>query len=265
MLVSAWQKINFGAKIATCALPASVVLSGIGAPAWSAVVTFEGIDFGLPGNPRPRSDAAAARFDAAASALGNVNLIDFENVPLGRFSSLTVAPGVTVELVEPRPSNRAWIEDNSTPFIAGEGFNTTVGGNQFLQFDPGFNGTLKFSFETPVQAFGSYLTDVGGGFQDLSILFNDGTSQVFPIERFISSNAVGIGVGFFGFTDAGKSITDVSFELKLPLDSGDAILSDTIGIDDVRYVPVPEPLTILGSSAALGIGAFLKRQYSRKQ
>jgi hypothetical protein len=35
-------------------------------------------------------------------------------------------------------------------------------------------------------------------------------------------------------------------------------------IDDVTYA-VPEPLTILGSSMALGFGALFKKQQSKKQ
>jgi hypothetical protein len=39
-----------------------------------------------------------------------------------------------------------------------------------------------------------------------------------------------------------------------------------VGIDNVRYdvSPVPEPLTILGSLAAIGVGGFLRREYNRK-
>jgi hypothetical protein len=46
-----------------------------------------------------------------------------------------------------------------------------------------------------------------------------------------------------------------------------SIFSAHINVDTsgVPPEPVPEPLTILGSATALGFGAFLKREHSRKQ
>src|SRR3981081_157113 len=72
------------------------VLSGI--PTSAALVTFTGADIGvLPSSPSgPNSTAAAASFGVAAALLGNVSIITFEGAPLGSFTNLLVAPGVSI-------------------------------------------------------------------------------------------------------------------------------------------------------------------------
>ena len=70
------------------------------APSLAAPSTYYAIDPGVgPPNPRPNSDAAAAAFDAAAGAMGNLGIATFEQAPIGDFSGpLTIATGVTVEM-----------------------------------------------------------------------------------------------------------------------------------------------------------------------
>ena len=43
----------------------------------------------------------------------------------------------------------------------------------------------------------------------------------------------------------------------------DVYLPGSGAVDNIAYEPVPEPLTILGSATALGMGGLLKRQHSR--
>lgn len=47
-------------------------------------------------DPRPISIATAAAFDVAVPGLGPTTLINFESIALGSFSSLAVAPVVTL-------------------------------------------------------------------------------------------------------------------------------------------------------------------------
>src|SRR5262245_36110099 len=95
-------------------------------------IVFSGADPNAgPGQPRPNSDAEAARFDAAAAGINLLNLIDFENAPLGDFSSLLIAPGVTVRKAGSGPGGGVV----TTPSIE-QGYNTTPGGERFLRGTP---------------------------------------------------------------------------------------------------------------------------------
>lgn len=71
----------------------------------AAAITYVASDPGTTnGSATPNSDAAAALFDAAAGALGTVNLIDFENAALGSFSSLEIT---SITFDTRNPSNTA--------------------------------------------------------------------------------------------------------------------------------------------------------------
>src|SRR5688572_15345031 len=80
--------------------PRSIVLSfllGAAVIAQAAPTVYSGSDNGAgSGDARPNSNTAASSFDTAASSLGSVNVIDFESAPLGSFTNLVVAPGVTI-------------------------------------------------------------------------------------------------------------------------------------------------------------------------
>ncbi|MGD2182965.1 PEP-CTERM sorting domain-containing protein [Lusitaniella coriacea] len=228
---------------------------GIGTqPASAAILTFTGQDVGAtPADPRPNSDVAAANFDTAAGVLGAVNVIDFEDAPLGNFAALNIAPGVTATLTgtdtEGGIVTTPTLFGGTTPNTLG--YNTTSGGEKFLGVVPVHDiGTMSvdFSFAEPIQAFGSYLTGLGTANGDLNVLFDDGTSQMLSVVGDSSGGSL-----FFGFTDAGKSIASVSLRLTSVMGS-----RDIFAIDDVRFVAasspsssVPEPSSMLG---ILGIG-----------
>jgi len=222
--------------------------------AQAAIVTFYGADNGAgPADARPFSDAAASAFDAAIGAHG---LIDFEGLPVGNFGSLGVGPGVTATLTNLDPSySRISNVDQHTPTPLG--YNTTAGGNQFLQISPFFDdaagGSVTFSFASPIDAFGAYLTDSQVDFPGgITVTFSDGTSQVLSVAK----NSDDGGVLFFGFTDFGASISSITYNTGATADT-----RDLWGIDDVRYATtVPEP----GTLALLGAGAgFLLRRRRR--
>src|SRR5664279_913967 len=72
------------------AVAVTLLLAGT---SFAGITTYSGFDNGASARPLANSDAAAAAFDAAT---GNLPIITFESAPLGSFSSLVVAPGVTL-------------------------------------------------------------------------------------------------------------------------------------------------------------------------
>jgi hypothetical protein len=118
------------------------------APAHAALITFTGADNGAGSlAAAPNSVTAAGNFDAAVAALGIERTITFESSPLGAFSSLALASGIT--LTGANINNNAQSIVNTTaninitpPFLnAACGYNTTAGGSQFLLL---FGGTAAF-------------------------------------------------------------------------------------------------------------------------
>jgi len=208
----------------------------------AAPITFNGIDVAANStDPRPNSSSSAASFDAAAGALGTVHIIDFESAPLGNFVTLAVAPGVTLS------SNQ---EIRNTPQGTPDGlygYNTTAGGSRFLSL---FGGNITFNFSTPIQAFGSYLSGVQ--LTGETITFSDGSSQTLAIPN------PPTGVEFFGFTDVNQSIASVTVNVQI------GSTGDIMGIDDVRFVTVPEPASL--SFVGLGfcaVALHFRRRFGR--
>jgi hypothetical protein len=229
---------------------AFVLVLAIATPASAQIVRFDGIDPGAgPGQPRPNSDAAAAAFDAAAAALGPIQLIDAEALPLGNFTARAVAPGVTATLTD--TGDEGGVVENGGP-VNGVmwgtevlGYNTTASGSRFIGVEPDFNepaATLAFDFASaasrdhvrrqPVQAFGAYITGLGTASGQLSVLFSDGSNQGLPVV----GDPTG-GVLFFGFTSAGSAIASVALHLRGPFVS----TIDIFGVDDIRYVFASPP------------------------
>lgn len=223
----------------------------------AAVVTYSASDAAAgPTDPRPNSNAMAATFDSAASALGTVQIITFESAPLGAFTNLTVAPGVSLsgidkdggsQTIRNTPGGGSGPSDPVSIY----GYNTTLGGANFVYVR---GGTLTFSFATGVQAFGAYISGIQ--FAGETITFNNGLPQSVPIPPLGVSDG---GVAFVGFTDAGRSITSLTIH-AIGVPGG----PDFISIDDVRIVPyiapVPEPTTFaIVGIGALGWAAFRRR------
>lgn len=211
----------------------------------ATLVTFSGADQGVgPGAARPSSDEAAADFDASAGALGHLTLIDFENLSTGFNASFSAAPGVTVTYGGDFDSGAypyiGVTTDSSTPKTLG--YNTTSGGSRFLGFTPkfatsasGITATLAWTFDTPVSAFGAYVTGLETGIAGkVNITFDDGSFNSLNL-----ADLVGGGVEFLGFTDS-KPISSIVFTEKIA--AGNSI-RDIWGIDDVRFVNVAVPET----------------------
>jgi PEP-CTERM motif len=222
------------------------------APAHAALITFTGADAGAGSlATAPNSVAAAGSFDAAVAALGIEHTITFESSPLGGFSSLALAPGITLTGANinnnPQSIVNTTADINITPPCTNAtcGYNTTAGGSQFLLL---FGGTATFSFNGGTDAFGAYLTGVQNVGE--TVTFSDGTSQSVTIPNPGFNNG---GTTFVGFTDADKSIASITVNVS----------GDIVGLDDVRYGtdPVSEPasLALLGGALA-GLGLVRRRK-----
>lgn len=204
---------------------------------------------------RPNSAAKATEFEAAAASLGAVSLVTFESASLGSFSSLVIAPGVTLSGTDRLGGDQTIrnIPDGAGESDAIYGYNTTLGGSRFAYMR---GGTLTFSFNSGVQAFGANISGIQ--FSGETITFSDGTQQSVDIPglTFLAG-----GIAFVGFTDAGKSIASITIHAT---GTGGP---DFLGIDDVRYVassptPVPEPSTLAsaGISVLAGLSIWIRRR-----
>ena len=137
-------------------------------PAGAAITNYYGLDVGAgPASPLPNSNAQAAAFDTAAGALGSLNLITFESLPVSLpayNSSLSLGGGVTALLTGAFTHGTTGI--GSTPGNLNYGFNVTAGGSKYLELDINMAASpasVTINFPSPVQAFGAYVGGVGTG------------------------------------------------------------------------------------------------------
>jgi hypothetical protein len=224
----------------------AIFLLGVSLTASANVVTFTGSDLNAgPTDPHPNASAAAASFAAAAAGIGPSSTITFESAPLGAFTSMTVAPGVTVNGVNTTVLNSPDYPPN--PPLGG--FNTTPGGSQYVDME---GGSLTFNFANPTQFFGVYLSGIQLYFFADTITFSDGTTQTINIPGTTDGSG---SFDFVGFTDVGKSISSVT------ITPGTSAGGDFIGVDDVVYqTPVPEPSSLaLMLTGFAGLGAGYRR------
>ncbi len=216
------------------------------APAQAAVVVYSGYDAsGSNINNKPNADAARDAYLAATAGVGESFLATFEGAPLGQFPVVDLGHGGTITSVD--LSGKPQVIRNAL-LCQGNlcGYNTTPGGKNYLSLN---GGTVTFSFADPIAAFGAFFT--GPQFLGLQLTFSDGGQQVVDVPGFF-------GADFVGFTDFGKSISQVTFNAT----------HDTMAMDDIYFtlappagVGVPEPATwammILGFSL---VGVTLRRR-----
>jgi hypothetical protein len=241
------------------------VLAFSGVYASATLITFVGQDnVATTTSAHPTSAAAAASFATAAAGIGTISTIDFESAPIGSFSSLLVAPGVTLTGSDVNGANQS-IRDTSNFPVAPtlDGFNTTAGGANFVEEQ---GGTVTFTFATPTQFFGAYISGIQSAvfFAD-TVTFSDGTSESISIPGVGTSSSVGA-LDYVGFTDAGKSITSITINAGIPGDPNAGF--DDIGVDDVSYqsgplsATTPEPDSIvLMLTGCLGLAAGIRRRW----
>ncbi|MEQ8962247.1 MAG: PEP-CTERM sorting domain-containing protein [Coleofasciculus sp. C2-GNP5-27] len=116
--------------------------------------------------------------------------------------------------------------------------------------DSRHGGTISFNFNRLVrlEQFGLLDIDESNNVEITTFADTAGTQQ---IQQFSVQGA--------GDNET-QTVTGFNNTLVQRLD---VYLPGSGAVDNIAYEPVPEPLTILGSATALGMGGLLKRQHSR--
>lgn len=205
-----------------------------------------------PQAPRPNCNAAQANWTTAASGLGAVNIINFENPPVPppgqtTYTTLNLGQGVTLTAnVATQPFTIA-NNGNPLPEDAANGFNVTpAGAIRCSLVNQPHNASISytFSFATPIQAFSLYATGEGNTMPQatLSLNYNDPAPQSTPMPSTI-------GARFAGFTDAGQSINSVTFTFGV---GTNGFVQSFISLDDIRWVHIGQPPVCAPNAAGTG-------------
>ena len=231
--------LNKIGALSACGLLAATLAAQ---PANAAVVVYSGYDATATSNAtKPNSDAAHSAFLAAIAGLADTFTTTFEGGPTGQLPSYDMGGGGTMTSSD--LSKKAQVIRTAPQCqYALCGGDTTPGGKTYLSLN---GGTVKFTFADPIQAFGAYFT--GPQLEGLKLTFSDGTSQTIGVPGFF-------GADFVGFTDFGKSISQVTFDAS----------HDTMAMDDITFSlasvsGVPEPAAWATMIAGFGlVGATLR-------
>ncbi len=244
-----------------------LAVMAVPAEAHATYAQFMAFDPGAkPGALPPNSTKEAGVFDQAAGLLGPVIQTSFGS-NTGYTGPVTIASGATLTLTGNDLQTPAQLAFGVTSFdptpLNGFSASSASTSSPFVRLVPDVNAsmtTATFTFATPIQAFGLFITGLGTAAGSLQLqIFDSNGSLVKPPFTIAGNNpATQGGAQFFGFTETGENITKVSFVM-----SGFTPTSrDIIGLDGIRFVPVPEPsslVLILGGLVVLGGRILLRR------
>ncbi|MGA2197359.1 MAG: PEP-CTERM sorting domain-containing protein [Bryobacteraceae bacterium] len=208
------------------AIGAVLAISGFATQAKAGLITFVGGDNAVTSLSQMTNSLAAEA--SWAAAVPGASVITFETA---------LPAGVSV-------SGGSITNDSGCGALCG--FNTTAGGAYFYLVE---GGTATFTFTTPINAFGMYITGLQTDLVPQETLtFNDGSSETINTPA-----STGGGGAFVGFTDFGQSIVSVSYNAT----------ADVVSLDDVGYSSgapsVPEPSYYI-PLALLGVFAWARRR-----
>ena len=193
--------------------------------AFAAPIIFSAYDVGASSLATgPNSVAASAAFNAAT---GMLTVIDFDTNNTGA----SLSPG-------------SFVADCGFALCGG---NTTLGGSGFY----GAVYTTTITFDSPIDSFGAYFS--GWQRDDQLILYTNGG----PVTLNMPAGDISAGgLVFFGFIDAGASITSLQYATTL---------GDYVGIDDMRFGMTTGSVPDAGSSLLLlGMGLVTLRAWRKR-
>lgn len=257
-----------------------LILFAIAQPA-QAFTFYTGVqNVFLPSAPPLSGAALTARnnFVTAATPLGTVGTENFETPAAnnsfystdGNGSLNYPTSGVTVQVTNGQigGSLNGISDSDGSIFTGAIGYNTTSGGSRLLRIaqQTGMDlvppqTSVTFTFDTPLRAFGLYITDYGDSDSDAALNASINGTSVTGFPRLIPQSAgnffTGRSVQFFGFTAAAAdpSIVSITFQF-----TGVTTVIDRLAMDDVRYVKVPVPPQFVGTALAAILAAWKVRR-----
>lgn len=237
----------------TAASAASLLLAST-SPA-SAVQFFTGRDDAAgPGELLPNSRGAQSAFLVAAAKYGGVVTDGFETVAPGMPLSLSLA-GLDIYMTanDYGPDMSGVTNFQINPEY---GFNTTIGGSQWLGFPDLYYSQAFFIFENPTNSFGFFATGIQASYTaSLTFTLFDGSERTIDLPT--TANG---GASFFGLVDT------VGFTQAVLTQQNSSSFIDAWGIDDISYnfgdapLAVPEPGTWTLLIAGFGMIGFAARR-----
>ena len=273
------ENTNLGKLITQVITPAiaAVAVVGIGVPA-HAYQIYTGGEKGPGDNNYPRLPSTPNADAARDNFLNNLNSYGtetFEELANGTTQPTLSFPGVgsaifDIGTVRNLPVGTSQTIPGAYP-ISGDQY---IEGYSYIDTSVPSSPNFVFSsinFSRPVAALGFYATSISDYFSNtpvaLELTRTNGTTQILPIHSV--GSPFDVTVQYYGVIaqDSSEEFTKVRF-------SPQTSRGDAFGLDDITAAkleqiksskPVPEPLTILGSLAAGGVGVALRRKFKQQK
>ncbi len=220
----------------------------------------------LPSLPNSPQATAYLKVATEIGPLTSVNLGPSVGALTANLTPVSVGDGLSLSL------GGNWFDPTGkSPVTAGivnanansaDGFAVDSSNNAFLRLTPDAtnpavtSALATFSFATPVQAFGVYLTGLGTQLPSHfeMLLYQNGQTTNPTVVPLVGNQNLQGGVQFAGFTDPGVGYTGVSFQMTgFTTSSRDIVSFD--GISFVTVVPEPSTGVLLTIGGLVLVGA----------